>query len=189
MKPAASSSHAREVMTSATDSIEKEEWSTPLALFDRLTKIYGYGMDLAASRANSMCASFISRDQDALAQVWSPESLNASRFWLNPPYGRHVDRWIKKARVSAIAYRVLISCLIPARVETAYWTESIWTPAGPLRGASYGLDDLGVRIVLDSAKLGIEIRFLSGRVSFELAGKRLDPAPFPSAVVTFSHPK
>jgi site-specific DNA-methyltransferase (adenine-specific) len=183
-------SHARLVMTSATDSLEKEEWSTPRSLFERLSAIHGcYQMDLAASGANTMCRRFISRDQDALAQVWSPECRNAARFWLNPPYGRHIDRWIKKARASAIAHPVLISCLIPARVETAYWTESIWTTAGQLRGAYYGLDDLGVRISLDSATLGIEIRLLSGRVSFELAGKKLDPAPFPSAVVTFSHPK
>lgn len=52
--------------------------------------------------------------------------------------------------------------LIPARTDTSYWHDIIF-------------------------KKATEIRFIRGRVRFELGGVRKDAAPFPSAVVVFDY--
>ena len=52
--------------------------------------------------------------------------------------------------------------LIPARTDTSYWHDIIF-------------------------KKATDIRFIRGRVRFELGGVRKDAAPFPSAVVVFDY--
>ncbi len=52
---------------------------------------------------------------DGLAQPWS------GRVWMNPPFGRGVDRWLAKlaAHGNGIA-------LLPARTETGPWFKYVW---------------------------------------------------------------
>jgi len=74
---------------------------------------------------------------------------------MNPPYGRGINEWIKKAYKSAKQNGATVVCLIPARVDTRWWHEY----------CSKG-----------------EVHFIKGRLKF---GNAKNSAPFPSAVVVF----
>lgn len=74
---------------------------------------------------------------------------------MNPPYGREIGDWMRKAYQSCNQNGALVVCLVPARTDTAWWH--------------------------DYAMKG-EIRFLRGRLKF---GGAETNAPFPSALVIF----
>ncbi len=76
----------------------------------------------------------------------------------NPPYGREIGRWVHKAWDEAQKGATVV-LLIPARTDTAWWHDYV------LRAD--------------------EIRLIRGRLKFEIPGKPLNPAPFPSAIVVF----
>ncbi len=86
---------------------------------------------------------------------------------MNPPYGRDIKHWIKKAYTESEKGSIVV-CLIPARTDTAYWHDYIFGKA--------------------------EIRFLRGRLKFQNrllpswrpdGSHKITSAPFPSAVVIF----
>jgi hypothetical protein len=52
---------------------------------------------------------------DGLKQPWF------GRVWLNPPYGRQVDDWMRKMAEHGNGIALTF-----ARTETAFWHESIW---------------------------------------------------------------
>src|SRR5438034_1015706 len=82
---------------------------------------------------------------DGLKQTWR------GVCWMNPPYGRQIGLWIRKAYESSLNGVTIVS-LVPARTDTAWWHEY--------------------------AANASEIRFIRGRLRF---GNSANPAPFPSA--------
>jgi hypothetical protein len=79
---------------------------------------------------------------------------------MNPPYGRVIGDWMRKAYESSLAGATVV-CLVPARTDTGWW----W----------------------DYATKG-EVRFIRGRLRFT-GGSKNNPlshnAPFPVAVIVF----
>lgn len=128
------------------------EWSTPLQLFRELDYEFHFDIDLAASADNAKCARYYTKEDDALSQEWT------GVCWLNPPYGRDLKSWIRKAYESALNGATVI-CLVPARTDTGWFHD-------------YALKG--------------EIRFLRGRLGF--SSTRRGRAPFPSCVVVFRPP-
>ncbi len=133
------------MFSSATDL-----WETPQDLFDDLDREFHFTLDACAIAANAKCKNYFSPEQDGLAQEWR------GVVWCNPPYGRQIGKWVRKALDSANAGATVVM-LVPARTDTAWWHEYI----------------------IDRAA----IRFLRGRVKF---GGGKNSAPFPSAVVIFN---
>jgi len=127
------------------------EWGTPADLFTKLTVEYGgFDLDVCATVENAKCSRFFTREEDGLQQPWT------GRCWCNPPYGRTIRDWLRKAWQSVSEGGAeLVVCLIPARTDTAWWHSYV----------SQG-----------------EVRFLPGRIKF-VGGQHA--APFPSAVVIF----
>lgn len=41
---------------------------------------------------------------------------------MNPPYGREIGRWMKKAYDSSRSGAIVV-CLVPARTDTAWWHD------------------------------------------------------------------
>ena len=76
--------------------------------------------------------------------------------WLNPPFGEQMGRFIRKAYKESLVGATVVA-LLPARTDTACWHECI-----------HGI---------------AEVRFLRGRVKYELDGVSQGGAPFPSAIV------
>lgn len=133
---------------------QKDDWETPKDFFEKLDKHFNFEWDLAASNNNSKCSKFFTKENSALKEDWG--GLNGW-LWCNPPYGKELRHWVKKASES----RANVVMLIPARTDTSYWHDYIF----------------------DKAK----VVFLRGRLKFEVDGEPKDAAPFPSALVIFEN--
>ena len=128
------------------------EWATPQDFFDELDEEFGFTLDVCATPENAKCERYFTEADDGLAQDWSGEVC-----WMNPPYGRVIGGWMRKAYEESQKGATVV-CLVPARTDTAWWWDTamkVW-PHG--------------------------IRLVRGRLKF---GDGQGSAPFPSAVVVF----
>lgn len=125
------------------------EWETPQAFFDKLNAEFYLTLDVAATKENSKCRKFIGAD--SLQKPW------LGRCWMNPPYGRKIGLWVKKAFLTAHYGEALVVALLPARTDTRWFHDYIYGKA--------------------------EIRFMKGRLKF---GGSPHNAPFPNMVVIWT---
>lgn len=129
-------------------SSETDNWSTPQDFYDKLNAKFDFTLDPCASDSNHKADKFYTAEDDGLAQSWDGE-----RVFMNPPYGRQIGAWMKKASEAD----ALVVCLVPARVDTRWWHDSVIANGG-------------------------EVHFIKGRLKF---GDSANSAPFPSALVIF----
>jgi phage N-6-adenine-methyltransferase len=125
------------------------EWETPQQLFDMLNIIFHFDIDVCATKDNAKCVDYWTKKDDALSKDW------VGCCWMNPPYGRGVDVWVKKAYDEAKKQGSTVVCLLPARVDTKWWHN-----------------------YCSSA----EYKFIKGRLKFS---NNTNSAPFPSVLVVF----
>lgn len=95
--------------SSATD-----VWATPQDFFDALNAVFKFELDVCALPDNAKCARYFTPEVDGLSQDWT------GVVWMNPPYGRGRDAWVRKAFESAAA-GATVACLLPARTDTKWW--------------------------------------------------------------------
>lgn len=88
-------------------------WATPQDLFDSLNKVFNFDLDPCATEKNAKCPNFISEEEDGLIKKWE------GKVFMNPPYGRGIIQWIKKAS----EHDNLVVCLVPARTDTRWWQD------------------------------------------------------------------
>jgi site-specific DNA-methyltransferase (adenine-specific) len=136
--------------TSGMKSSASNEWSTPRWLFDELDSEFHFTLDAASTHENALCERHYTAEDDALGKSWDGEIV-----WLNPPYGRAIGEFMRKA--SEISGGGCCVCLVPARTETKWFKDHVVGKAS-------------------------EIRFLHGRLKF---GDGKNSAPFPSCIVVF----
>lgn len=91
-------------------------WATPQLFFDRYNDVYGFTLDVCALKENAKCSSYFTKEQDGLKQEW------CGICWMNPPYGRAIKDWVKKAYESSLNGATVV-CLLPARTDTAWWHD------------------------------------------------------------------
>lgn len=92
-------------------------WSTPQDFFDACEKQYGkFDIDVCADANNTKCPVYFDKTIDGLKQIWT------GKCWMNPPYGREISKWMKKAYESAGNGTVIV-CLVPARTDTKWWHD------------------------------------------------------------------
>ena len=130
------------------------EWATPMVFFEKLNQEFHFTLDPCSTKENAKCSKYFTKDENGLAQNWGGEVV-----FCNPPYGRSLHLWVKKAHDEHYNNGTTVVMLIPARTDTSYFHEYI-----------YGKS---------------EIRFVRGRLNFNddyRVGKR---APFPSMVVIY----
>lgn len=70
-------------------------WETPQDFFDKLDEEFHFDLDAAAIPENAKCEKFYTPQEDGLSKVWT------GSVWCNPPYGREIGNWVKKASESA----------------------------------------------------------------------------------------
>jgi len=92
------------------------EWETPQEFFDALDDVFGFDMDVCATPDNAKCHCFCSPDVDGLVVPWT------GICWMNPPYGREIGKWVKKAYESGQRGATVV-CLLPARTDTRWWQD------------------------------------------------------------------
>ena len=130
-----------------------QTWSTPQDFYDRLNKEFNFTLDPCASDQDAKCAKYYTVEDDGLKQNWQGETV-----FMNPPYGRDIKTWIKKAFTEAKKPNTVVVCLVPSRTDTRYWH--------------------------DYCMRATEVRLIKGRLKF---GDSKNAAPFPSAVVIFDN--
>jgi len=91
-------------------------WSTPQDFFDKLNSVHGFTLDACATPENAKCQRHFTKSDDGLSQQWD------GVVWMNPPYGREIGKWMRKAYESAESGAKVV-CLVPARTDTAWWHD------------------------------------------------------------------
>lgn len=91
------------------------EWETPQDFFNKLHAIHDFTLDVCATAENAKCVRYFTKLHDGLSKVWARE-----RCWMNPPYGREIKLWMKKAYEESLR-GALVVCLVPSRTDTVWW--------------------------------------------------------------------
>lgn len=132
------------------------EWETPPELFRRLDEQYHFTLDAAATAENALCKRYFTKETDGLSQPWQTDGA----VWCNPPYGRSVAKWVRKAYFESMGGQTIVM-LIPARVDTAWFHDWVYHKA--------------------------ELRFIRGRLHYGLNGipAKYNSA-FPSMIVIYN---
>ena len=111
-------------------SSKTDNWATPQDFFDKLDAEFHFETDVCATAENAKCERYFTPEMDGLKQEWT------GVCWCNPPYGRQIGKWVKKASES----NATVVMLIHARTDTAWFHDYIYGKA--------------------------EIRFVRGRLKF-----------------------
>ena len=89
-------------------------WYTPQDFFKKYDDVYKFETDVCATDDNAKCAKYYTEEMDGLSQEWR------GVCWMNPPYGRTISKWMKKAYESSLSGATVV-CLVPARTDTGWW--------------------------------------------------------------------
>lgn len=89
-------------------------WYTPQDFFKKYDDVYKFETDVCATDDNAKCAKYYTEEMDGLSQEWR------GVCWMNPPYGRTIGNWMKKAYESSLEGATVV-CLVPARTDTGWW--------------------------------------------------------------------
>ena len=124
---------------------------TPKYLFGRISSIFNFSLDACALPENAKCESYYTPEDDGLSKPWR------GGVWCNPPYGREISSWVKKAyEESQKEYNSFVLMLLPARTDTKWWWDWVQGKA--------------------------TLFFIKGRVKF---GDHNVGAPFPSVLALY----
>lgn len=141
-------------ISEALYSSKKVEWETPQPIFDFINKEWHFDVDVCALPENAKCDTYYTPDQDGLKQIW------LGVCWMNPPYGRDIAKWMRKAYNTAKSNHGTVVALVHARTDTKWWH--------------------------DYAMKATYIIFIKGRLKF---GNAATSCPFPSCFVIFEKGK
>lgn len=148
---------------------KRNDWETPTPFWNALHEEFEFDLDAAAHELNAKLDHFYTEDDNALKIDWEGKCP-----WCNPPYGRgnNVGKWCEKFATEAMRpNRRAVVSLVAARTDTLWFHDLIW-------------------------ELADEVRWVRGRLLFELDGKTIQkadkkgvlrdmPATFPSMVVVW----
>jgi site-specific DNA-methyltransferase (adenine-specific) len=131
-------------------SSKDQSHATPQDFFDKIDKEFNFDLDVCATSQSAKCSKFFTKEDDAFKQDW------VGNCWMNPPYGREIIHWMKKAWEEHQKHGNTIVCLVPARTDTNWWHNYVEGKA--------------------------KVRFIKGRLKF---GNATNSAPFPSVLVIY----
>ena len=110
----------------------KHDYETPQYLFDELDAEFHFDLDVCATHKNAKCDRYFTPEMDGLSRSWG------GICWMNPPYGRQIGKWMKKAYIESQNGSTVV-CLVPSRTDTRWWHDYV------MKG---------------------EVRFIKGRITF-----------------------
>lgn len=116
------------------------DWKTPKKVLEELRKEFGLMYDPCPTNPTF----------DGLTTKW------VSPAFVNPPYGKEIVKWCKKAYEENKKRDCQVIMLVPSRTDTRWWHDYIMEAD--------------------------EIRFIKGRLKFD---DQKNSAPFPSAIAVF----
>tara|TARA_R110002126_G_scaffold138790_1_gene283363 strand:+ start:7664 stop:8146 length:483 start_codon:yes stop_codon:yes gene_type:complete len=134
-------------------SSKSNDWGTPQNFYDKLNNSFGpFTLDPCSDGQNNKTDNYFTKEQNGLSQDWS-----GNKVFMNPPYGRAIKDWLKKAYEEGQKPNTTVVCLIPARTDTKYWHDYVMKAQA--------------------------VYFVKGRLKF---GDSNNSAPFPSSVIVFT---
>lgn len=86
-------------------SSKTDQWATPKEFYKTLNEEFGFDFDPCP----------INPTFDGLSVAWG------KRNYMNPPYGREIGKWVKKASENPMTI-----CLLPARTDTRWFHDYIY---------------------------------------------------------------
>lgn len=138
----------------------KDDWETPRDFYKKLDDEFHFTLDPCCTHESAKCEKHYTKNDDGLSKDWSGEIV-----FCNPPYSKNgnQDAWVKKCYTESLKPNTTVVALLPSRTDTNRFHDCILGKA--------------------------EIRFIRGRLVFEVDGKPLigkngrpQPAPFPSMI-------
>jgi site-specific DNA-methyltransferase (adenine-specific) len=80
---------------------------------------------VAATEENAKCELFYDKEIDGLIQDWDEDSKREDGtpgvIWCNPPYGRKIIHWVKKAHEC----KTKVVMLLPSRTSTRWFHDYV----------------------------------------------------------------
>jgi site-specific DNA-methyltransferase (adenine-specific) len=138
------------------------EYGTPRKLYDELNEEFSFVLDAATTGDNPLKTPYYyTVAEDGLKQSWSVR--NGGNVYVNPPYGKNIIEWVKKASEESARHNITVVMLLPARTDTRFFHDYIYN------------------------KPNVEVRFIRGRLKFITSVQDVpNTAPFPSMLVIFN---
>ena len=136
-------------------SSKSNDWSTPIDFFDKLNDEFHFTLDPCADDNNHRVSKYYTIEDDGLLQNWEGEIC-----FVNPPYGKEIKDWVRKAYIEGSKPNTTVVLLVPARTDTKWFHQYVYNKA--------------------------EIRFIKGRLKF---GESKNSAPFPSMLAIYRGPE
>ena len=112
-------------------------WETPWDLFQELDDEFHFTLDPCATDQTAKVSRYFTEKQNGLLQSWKDE-----RVFMNPPYGKELPSWTRKAKRASIEEGAMVVGLLPASTDSAWFHTDVWQIA--------------------------EVRFMRGRVRFKV---------------------
>lgn len=119
------------VLSRAQERALRQEWRTPPEFFEVLDAEFGFEIDVAASRDNSLCSQFLKVEHDALAETthWF---TYASHAYCNPGFS-NLDPWVRKAHAEVNAELRPCTAVVLSCASHAKWFEFCARHASEIR--------------------------------------------------------
>lgn len=114
---------------------KSHEYETPLEIFEPLQKEFDLQLDVCSTNENKKCGLNFTKEDDGLTKDWN------KNFWMNPPFGRQIKKWVQKAQEESFKHKVNGVLILPVRSNTQWWHKHI-------------------------IDVGAEVRFLKGEIKF-----------------------
>jgi len=95
-----------------------QTWTTPLDVFNAFNARFKFELDACASKANTLCESCFTEEDDSLQQDWGTQAV-----WVNPPFAK-AKKFVEKA-VEEVKKGALVTMVIPANMNSCYWHDYI----------------------------------------------------------------
>jgi len=97
---------------------------TPPEVWGPLHSEFRFDLDAAADQRTARVPRYLT---DALEIDWPGD-----RIWVNPPYGRKLEPFVRKACIEASKGKLVVA-LIPFRCRAAWWHEAVIGKAAEVR--------------------------------------------------------
>jgi phage N-6-adenine-methyltransferase len=127
-------------------------WETPPEIFGPLDREFRFTLDPCCTAATAKAPHFFTEADNGLGQPWGTHVV-----FMNPPYGREIYTWTRKAREEAALGATVVG-LLPASTDLAWWHDDIVGHAS-------------------------EVRYIRGRVRFLTGGPYRASGFFASVIV------
>lgn len=172
-------------------------WKTPQEFYDRINKEFHFNLDPTCTLSSRKCGMYITPEQDCLKIKWQDYVQGTIGqncvAYMNPPFGLPEHPCKKVCKKKTCEKRGFhVDRYIPGQVDFVHKAAEEATRGGTVVALLPARTDTGLFHEYILGHQNVEVRFLQGRLTFEVDGPaegapKADCCPFPLMLVIF-HP-